>query len=292
MTLTVVGTGLIGGSIALDLKARGFASRVLGVDADPLHGQQALSLGLVDEVVDLREGISRGDLIVLAVPVNAIVEILPSVLDWTPLQSVVTDVGSTKGAICEAVEGHSRRSRFVPSHPIAGTENSGPPAAITGLFDNRTAIICDEEDCDAQAAEVIRHMYETLGMRVLSMDSDIHDRHIAYVSHISHVVSFALATTVLEIEQSENMIFDLASSGLDSTVRLAKSSPDMWAPILAQNAPYISEALDSYIRHLSRFKELIEDRNEGEAHAFMKGGNEIRRVLDHITVRGESWKQR
>lgn len=291
MTLTVVGTGLIGGSLALDLKARGFAQHVIGVDSNPLHGAQALALGLVDAIEDLQSGIARGDLVVLAIPVNAIAEVLPRVLDWAGDGSVITDVGSTKKAICEAVHDHPRRRRFVPSHPIAGTENSGPPAAIAGLFDNRTAIICDTPECDTEATDLVTEMYETLGMRIISMESGIHDRHIAYVSHISHVVSFVLATTVLEIEQSENMIFDLASSGLDSTVRLAKSSPEMWAPILAQNADYISEALDSYMRHLSRFKELIEGKNERGTHAFMKSGNEIRRVLDHITVRGESWKQ-
>jgi prephenate dehydrogenase len=291
MTITVVGTGLIGGSMALDLKARGFADHIIGVDRDAKCAKQALSLGIVDETRGLREAIPASDLVILAIPVDAIAELLPTVLDSVGKRTVVTDVGSTKRVICEAVRNHPGRKHFVASHPIAGTENSGPSAALENLFDNRPVILCDIEKSDAGAIQMVKEIYAVLNMRVVVMASDVHDRHMAYVSHISHVVSFALATTVLEIEKSEAMIFDLASSGLDSTVRLAKSSPDMWTPIFEQNSAFISEALGEYMRHLARIKAAIDQKKPTEVQHFMTQANEIRRVLDHMTERREQWKQ-
>ena len=285
MTVTIVGVGLIGGSLALDLKARGFAQRVIGVDSNPVHSGEALKLGLVDEIKDLPEALTPADLVVLAMSVDEVVRVLPGVLDMFGDRAIVTDVGSTKAKICDTIRGHPLRSRFVASHPIAGTENSGPRAAIRHLFDKRTAILCDIGESDGGAVETIQRMYHALRMKTVCMDSVMHDRHTAYVSHISHVASFALAATVLEIEESEAMIFDLASSGLDSTVRLAKSSPDMWTPILEQNARFVSEALDAYLRHLVRFKDLIDKRNEFGVYDFMKKANEIRRVLEDINGR-------
>ena len=285
MTVTIVGVGLMGGSLALDLKARGFAQRVIGVESDQENAGQAVALGLVDEVMDLTPALALAELVILAVPVDEIVRVLPVVLDLIGDCAVVTDAGSTKKRICDTIRDHPRRKRFVASHPIAGTENSGPGAALPGLFDNRTSILCDMGDSDEEAVATVRSMYQVLRMTVTCMDSDTHDRHMAYVSHVSHVVSFALAATVLEIEESEAMIVDLASSGLDSTVRLAKSSPEMWTPILEQNAGFVSEALGAYLSHLARFKKLIDAGDRAGVHDFMQEANDIRRVLDHMSER-------
>lgn len=287
MTVTIVGTGLIGGSLALDLKERGFTERIIGVETDTRHAEQALRRGLVGEIRPLVRALADTDLMVLAVPVDTIAGLLPSLLDQADDRITITDTGSTKHNICESVKGHRRRGRFVASHPIAGTENSGPSAAMHGLFDHKAAILCDTGDSEEDAVALVRRMYDVLRMRVVCMGSRSHDRHMAYVSHVSHVVSFALATTVLDIEKSENMICGLASSGLDSTVRLAKSSPEMWAPILEQNAGLISEALDAYLSHLGRFKAMIDNRDITGVYEFMKKGNDIRRVLDYMTQRSE-----
>ncbi len=287
MTVSIIGLGLIGGSLGLDLKSRGFAEKIIGVDVNRRHAQKALTLGLVDELGELDEAIESADLLILAVPVGVLAEMLPAVLDRINGATIVTDTGSTKRTICEVIRHHPKRKRFVAAHPIAGTENSGPSAAVRGLFNNKISILCDIGESDRDAAATVTRMYETVGMKVLRMQSELHDRHMAYVSHISHVVSFALASTVLEIEQSESLILDLASSGLDSTVRLAKSSPDMWTPILEQNAEAISRALESYLRHVTRFKHLIDKRDVSGIHEYLASGNEIRRVLDNIGRRGE-----
>ena len=279
MTTTVIGVGLIGGSMALDLKASGFSGRILGVDQSSDNASRALSLGLVDEVVDLRQGVESADLVILAVPVNAATTLLPGILDALAPAAVVTDAGSTKRGICEAVQDHPRRGRFVPSHPIAGTENSGPGAALHGLFRDKLGIICDRESSDPDALARVTELYGVLGMRVLFMDAREHDRHVAYVSHISHISSFVLATTVLEIEKSTSTIFDLAGSGFESTVRLAKSSPAMWTPIFEQNAQFVCEALDAYIKNITAFKELLEAGQTAKLARTMEEANAIRRVL-------------
>jgi len=279
MTTTVIGVGLIGGSMALDLRDSGLSDRILGVDQNSDNASRALALGLIDEAVGFQEGVTRADLIILAVPVDAAVTLLPRVLDELAPGAVVTDAGSTKRSICEAVRDHPRRGRFVPSHPIAGTENSGPGAALHGLFRGKLGIVCDRELCDPDALGRITELYGLLGMRVLFMDACDHDRHVAYVSHISHISSFVLATTVLEIEKSTATIFDLAGSGFESTVRLAKSSPAMWTPIFTQNAQFVCEALDAYIKNITAFKELVESGQMAQLARTMEEANAIRRVL-------------
>ena len=196
-------------------------------------------------------------------------------------------MGSTKHGICSAVERHPRRGRFVASHPIAGTENSGPAAALAGLFRDKLGILCNLEQSDPDAVALIRRIYGIVGMRLLTMDAQSHDLHVAYVSHISHITSFVLATTVLEIEKNTSTIFDLAGSGFESTVRLAKSSPDMWTPIFMQNATFVCEALDAYIRKITHFKEMIESGSHQALHTTMKQANEIRRVLYGLNGNGK-----
>ena len=282
MKLAVVGLGLIGGSMALDLKARNFVSEVLGVDQNEVHTKEALKLGLVDRIATLEEACKEADLIILATPVNILSSLLPNVLDLIQPDCTVTDVGSTKTKITESIKNHPKRKQFVPSHPMAGTEFSGPNAAHQGLFKDKATIICDSNDSGAEHLQKVIEMYQQLEMRVLYMNSKEHDLHAAYVSHLSHISSFVLANTVLDKEKNVNAIFDLASAGFESTVRLAKSSPDMWAPIFEQNHDHIVEALGAYIDHLKLFHQTLVAKDYTSTKALMTQSNEIKRVLEKI----------
>ncbi len=282
MKLAVVGLGLIGGSMALDLKARNFVSEVLGVDQNEVHTKDALKLGLVDRITTLEEACKEADLIILATPVNILSSLLPKVLDLIQPYGTVTDVGSTKAKITVSIKNHPKRKQFVPSHPMAGTEFSGPQAAHLGLFKDKATIICDSNDSGAEHLQKVIEMYQQLEMRVLYMNSKEHDLHAAYVSHLSHISSFVLANTVLDKEKNVNAIFDLASAGFESTVRLAKSSPDMWAPIFEQNHDHIVEALGAYIDHLKTFQQTLVAKDYTSTKALMTQSNEIKRVLEKI----------
>ncbi len=273
---------MLGGSLALQAKEKGIVKRVIGVDANPENADKALELGIVDEIATLEEAIPLTDLVVLATPVNVISGMLPRVLDALPDGKVVMDLGSTKEIICRVVEDHPRRRQYVAAHPIAGTENSGPAAAFSGLLKRKTMILCDQEKSSNAALNLVVSLAQSLEMRLSFMNSVEHDRHLAYVSHLSHISSFALGVTVLEKEKDESTIFDMAGSGFSSTVRLAKSSPDMWAPIFTQNTENISRALDAYIKRLQRFKEVIDGQDEVRSREIMHQANEIRRVLQGI----------
>lgn len=278
MQIGIIGIGLIGGSMAVDLKDRGFAARVVGVDENALHAAAAKELGLVDEVVEYEQCIAGSDLIIVAVPVNVAVKMIPDILDKVDRQ-VVTDVCSVKEKITEMVHYHPNRKNFVAAHPMAGTEYSGPWAALPSLFDGRAGIICNAEDSDFRAVELVRQMYDCLNMRIIYMRAAHHDVHTAYISHISHITSFALALTVLEKEKNEKNIFDLASGGFSSTVRLAKSNAGMWAPILSQNRENVLKVLDTYIEKLQEFKQCIaEDKEEGIKDLIAKA-NKIKRII-------------
>src|SRR5690606_409439 len=235
---TVIGLGLIGGCMAIDLRRGALATHLTGVDNNPDHAEVALKLGLVDEILPLEEAVPGADLVIVSIPVGAIQQSLPTILDLIQDTAVVIDAGSTKSLICEAVKNHPKRKQFVAAHPIAGTENSGPTAAFEGLFKNKMNIICEREKSGEEALITAERVFGILGMRTTFMDSREHDKHAAYVSHLSHVSSFLLGQTVLDIEKDEKNIFTLAGSGFASTVRLAKSSPDMWAPIFVQNSGY------------------------------------------------------
>lgn len=279
MILSVIGLGLIGGSIALDLKKRGFVSKVIGVDNNALNGHAAKKLGLVDEIQDLNTAVSSSDLVVLAIPVNAGLKMLPSIMDIVDNQ-IVTDLGSTKEQLIESIENHPKRGQFVPAHPMAGTEFSGPQAAHSGLFDGKCTIICNPEDSDKKAINTITDMFHCLKMRCVYMDAEVHDRQAAYVSHLSHISAFALSLTVLHKEKKDKHIFELASGGFDSTVRLAKSSAEMWTPIFQQNKKNVGKVLQKYIDTLQQFKDLIEEDNLEGVDDLIFEANDIRRVLD------------
>ncbi len=285
MKTAIIGLGLIGGSMAIDLRKAGIVSSIAGVDNNENHAARALDLGLVDEIIPLKEAVSQAALVITAIPVNAIKAVLFKVLDYVSDQAVVIDTGSTKSLICKAIENHTKRHQFVAAHPLAGTENSGPEAAFSGLFAQKTNIICEQEKSSPKALEVARQIFSALEMRTIFMDPVEHDKHVAYVSHLSHVSAFLLGQTVLDIEKDEKNIFDLAGSGFASTVRLAKSSPDMWAPIFEQNAEYLSQALLEYIMHLQKFQYHLMKRDVNELHRIMTSANHIREVLEGLDVK-------
>ena len=281
MVLGIIGLGLIGGSMAIDLKRRGFAQEVVGVETEPVNASAAKAIGLVDEVVDLKQCVDRSDVIVVAVPVGAAQALLPEILDMMPEGSgkVVMDVCSTKEQLVRSVENHPARAHYVASHPMAGTEYSGPWAAMSGMYDGHACIICDAEKSHPEAVQKVEALYDVLNMRVICMDSSSHDLHTAYVSHISHVTSFALALTVLEKERDEKHIFDLASGGFSSTVRLAKSSPDMWTPILTQNKENVLHVMDTYIEKMNAFRQAVAEGDEEAIRNLIEEANRIRRII-------------
>jgi prephenate dehydrogenase len=276
--IAIVGVGLIGGSLALQLNEKGLASKLIGVDANKDHQQKALELGLVDEVMDLDDAIKNSDVIVLAIPVDSMVKIIPAILDKID-QQIVIDLGSTKAELITIANKHPKRGRLVATHPMWGTEYSGPQAAMHGAFENKAVIICNAEESDADALEWTKNMYKKIGMHLLEMEAVAHDLHAAYVSHISHITSFVLANTVLEKEKEENAIFELASAGFESTVRLAKSNPSMWVPIFMQNRENILDVLNEHISQLRKFKSCLEKENYEYLQELIENANKIRRII-------------
>lgn len=282
MKVAIIGVGLIGGSMALDLKKRGFASHVTGVDNNPKHLNKALEMGIINDSGNLEEAVKTADLVIVAIPVDQTPKILKTVLDEAGQNTVVIDVGSIKSNICEAIKSHPKRSQFVACHPIAGTEYSGPDAAHYYLFDGKINILTDVDLSSEKALDTVKLLFETLKMKVIEMDSKEHDRHIAYVSHLSHITSFTLGLTVLNLEKDESNIFNMAGSGFASTVRLAKSSPDMWTPIFKENAVNLDEAIDAYIDQLKSLKKYIKEGNATAIHDTIESSNRIKGVLEGI----------
>ena len=278
MRLAVVGIGLMGGSIALSLKKKGFVSHVIGVDQNMEHQEQALQLGIVNEIMSLEDAVTSSDIIALATPVNVAELLLPNILNLVNKQ-VVFDLGSTKESIVNVANAHSNKGRFVPTHPMWGTEFSGPTAAQTDAFVDKATVICNKTQVDADALQIIEQMYAQLGMHILYMDAIKHDIHVAYVSHISHITSFALANTVLEKEKESDAIFELASGGFESTVRLAKSNAEMWVPIFMQNKENVLDVLNEHISQLRKFKASLEKENPDYLLELIQNANKIKRIL-------------
>lgn len=279
MIITTIGIGLIGGSLAITLKENGFAKHIIGVDARPENLDKAIRRRLIDEALPLEEGVAAADLILLAIPVDAMLQLLPRVLDLVNDRQVVLDVGSTKAQLLAAVDGHPKRGRYVATHPMAGTEFSGPEAAVPNLFDHKCAVLIDVERSDADALQLVSALYGSIPMQLLEMEREAHDLHTAYVSHISHISSFALALTVLAKEKDEARIFELASAGFSSTVRLAKSSPDMWVPIFRQNRDKVLDVLDEHINQLAHFRSLLIKQDFETFYQRIQEANEISRIL-------------
>jgi prephenate dehydrogenase len=279
MTVTIVGTGLIGGSMAIALRDLGIATKIIGVDANENHARRAVELKITDESTDLKTAIEQSKLVILSIPVHAAEELLPRVMDMVTGQAVVMDVSSTKQTIIKAVSSHPKRTRFVATHPMWGTENSGPEAAVKGAFTGKVTVISDKDHSDADAVEMVENIYKQLGMRILYMDAASHDVHAAYVSHISHITSFALANTVLEKEKEEDAIFAMASAGFESTVRLAKSNPAMWVQIFMQNRENVLDVLNEHISQLRKFKSCLEKENEEYLEQLIINANQIKKIL-------------
>ena len=278
--VAIIGLGLIGGSLARSLRDDGLAERLIGVEQNPAHAGRAQELGLVDEVEpDLAAAVRAADLVVVAVPVDAMLTVLPQVLDAATARQVVIDVGSTKAALLARVAGHARRGRFVAVHPMAGTEYSGPDAAVSGLFEGKTAVICDAAASDADALALVERLLTALSMRLIYLGAQAHDLHTAYVSHISHISSFALALTVLEKEKEEQRIFDLAAGGFASTVRLAKSAPATWVPIFRQNRLNVLDVLDEHVLQLQKLRALLAAEDYAGLTAEIQAANHIGKIL-------------
>jgi len=275
----IIGLGLIGGSLAISLRNKVDESKIVSAFYSDEESLIALERGLVDEVLSFEDVCKTSNIIILATPVELIQQLLPKVLDLVSENTVVTDVGSTKKSICDSIAYHPKRKQFVAAHPIAGTENNGPQAAIDGLFNGKLNILCDVEKSDKNAVNKVKELFESVGMHTTFRDADEHDRQLAYVSHLSHASSFMLGLTVLDMERNEENIFNLAGSGFESTVRLAKSSPEMWSSIFAQNKTNILTALRSYIENLQAFYQLIESDNTSKTKELMIAANEVRRVL-------------
>lgn len=284
MTVCIIGLGLIGGSMALDLKRRGLAKRIIGVEKRVAHAQKAMELGIADTILPMKEAVEQADVIVLAVPVDAALKRLPRILDRVTRQTVI-DVCSTKHSLCQSVSRHPARGRYVPAHPMAGTEFSGPEAAHSGLFDGAVNIYCDPEQSDQRAKETAKQIFDTLGMKTMYMKSVNHDEHVAYVSHISHISSFALALTVLEKEKNEKNILALAAGGFESTVRLAKSSAQMWTPIFTDNKAQLLEVIDTYSEVLASFKKAIQQSDRDALNGMITQANSIQEVLAPMSLK-------
>lgn len=279
-TVTIVGVGLIGGSFSLALKDQKLVNKVIGVSRSGATAQKALELGIIDEVLSLEDAVKQSDLIYVAIPVDVTLPVMKTILDRVTVKQIVVDAGSTKYALCKFLQDHPNRNRFVATHPMWGTEYSGPEAAVHGAFRGRSCVICEGEKSDSEALALIEKVYSLLGMSLVYMDAENHDVHAAYVSHISHITSFALANTVLEKEREEDAIFELAGGGFESTVRLAKSSPAMWGPIFMQNRENVLDVLNEHIMQLRKFKSCLEKENYAYLLELMENANKIRRILE------------
>ena len=277
--VTIVGVGLIGGSFALALKENHLAKNIIGVDTNEKNIETALALGLINEALSLEDAVQKSSLIFLAIPVDATVTVIRKLMELVTPKHIVADAGSTKLAMCEVLQDHPLRKRFVATHPMWGTEHSGPEAAVSGAFKGKACVICNKENSDPDAVERMEFIYKKIGMHLVYMNAQAHDLHAAYVSHISHITSFALANTVLEKEREDDAIFELASGGFESTVRLAKSNAAMWVPIFKQNKENVLDVLNEHIMQLKKFKSCLEKENYEYLHELIEDANKIKRII-------------
>lgn len=286
----VIGLGLIGGSFAISMREQYEGVELIGLDVSESHRKQALDLGWIDAAYDVKElnMLKTCDMVFLAVPVTVICELVRKVLDTVEKHTLVVDAGSTKQEICRVVKDHPNRAQFLACHPIAGTEFSGPKAAIKELFTQKIQILCEFDKTRTDLAQNALAVFEGMQMEIRYMDPVMHDKHLAYVSHLSHISSFMLGKTVMQLEPDEKNIFDMAGSGFESTVRLAKSSPEMWAPIFVQNKENVIDSLERYIDNLQQFKENLIEENEAFIRAEMKDINSIKSILNRIPTNNKS----
>tara|TARA_R110001632_G_scaffold101470_2_gene209124 strand:- start:577 stop:1431 length:855 start_codon:yes stop_codon:yes gene_type:complete len=281
MKVFIIGTGLIGGSFALDIQQEYADALIYGIDNNPAHLKEAKELNVIHHEA-VFDDLQHADIVFLTIPVDKSLSVLPKVLDIINDDALVIDVGSTKQCICDVVKDHPKRRNFLAAHPIAGTEFSGPKAALKGLYNEKTNIICEVEKTAFKLQERALDIFSKIGMRIRYMDAVSHDKHIAYVSHLSHISSFMLGKTVIDKEKNERDIFDMAGSGFESTVRLAKSSPAMWTPIFEQNKANVIETLEEYIGNLQQFKKLMQENKFDKVFEEMQNANHIKNILKGI----------
>jgi prephenate dehydrogenase len=283
MNVFIIGIGLIGGSFAKDIKRLVPDSKIFGIDTNGPHLEEALALNLIDTKATY-DDLAMAQMVIVSVPVDELLVVLPKILDAVNDDCVVFDGGSTKNLICKQLQNHPKRRNYLAAHPIAGTEFSGPSAAIEGLYDGKTNIICEVEKTAFKLQERALELFQKMGMRIRYMNPEAHDKHIAYVSHLSHISSFMLGKTVIEKEKNERDIFDMAGSGFESTVRLAKSSPAMWTPIFEQNKDNVVETLEEYIQNLEEFKQMLLENDFEGIYNEMNNTNKIKEILNGIPL--------
>ena len=286
MNIAIIGLGLMGGSFALDVKSVISNSIIYGIDSSDLNLSNALELGLIDQAISYND-LFKMDLVLIAIPVSHSLIVTPMVLDKINDDALVFDVGSTKETICEVLKNHPKRSNFLAAHPMAGTEFSGPKAAHKGLYLGKTNILCEFEKTDLKLREFALYIFDKLNMKIIYMDSKSHDVHIAYVSHLSHISSFMLGKTVIEKEKNEKNIFDLAGSGFESTVRLAKSLPETWTPIFLQNKNNLIIAIEEYVSNLNDLKKIIQNNDEQKLSSILNDTNRIKEILSNKLENGK-----
>ncbi|MBT3443213.1 MAG: prephenate dehydrogenase [Flavobacteriaceae bacterium] len=286
MNIAVIGLGLMGGSFALDIKSVYSNSKIFGIDNSDSNLKEALALDLIDQIITY-DDLIKMDIVLVSIPVNYSLIVIPKVLEKINENTLVFDVGSTKEAICQILENHPKRANFLAAHPMAGTEFSGPKAAHKGLYIGKTNILCEFEKTDNKLREFALEIFDNLNMKIIYMDPKPHDVHVAYVSHLSHISSFMLGKTVIEKEKNEKNIFDLAGSGFESTVRLAKSLPETWTPIFLQNKNNLVLAIDEYISNLNALKKIIENNDSNKLSSILNNTNRIKEILSNKLENGK-----
>ncbi len=278
MNIICIGLGLIGGSFAKRMRKLHPNALIMGMDKNSVHLHSATKMGLIDGEATLAD-LKNANLVVLSIPVDAATKLAPELLNQIGEESLLVDMGSTKANICKNVENHPRREQFLAMHPIAGTEFSGPQAAIENLFDHQLMILCEVEKTRETLKEQMLQILTKIPMQLKYMHPEAHDKHLAYVSHLSHISSFMLGKTVLDLEKNEEEIFHLAGSGFASTVRLAKSNPRTWSAIFSENKEEVLTSLKEYIENLTNFQEMLKNNDFASLELQLEETQRIKEVL-------------
>ena len=276
MNIAIVGLGLMGGSLAKSLKKLDFIDNIVGSDHNKLHQKEAIELGLVDKIIEFDE-VKEYDVIFLAIPVDGVISALKN-LTGVKQDSTIIDLGSTKSKIVSSVPREIRKN-FVAAHPMTGTENFGPRAAVDNLYRNNVVVLCDIEDSGEEQAKIAKKIFRSLDMKKYFMSANEHDRHAAFISHMPHAISYSLANTVMNQENKHN-ILALAAGGFRSMSRLAKSSANMWEDIFRQNRTNLLEAIELFEDELSLLKKYIQDEEWDKVHKNIEAGNRLHDILD------------
>ncbi|PUE64079.1 prephenate dehydrogenase [Arcobacter caeni] len=276
MNIGIIGLGLMGGSLAKAVKRYGIANKVYGFTNSEKNKKDILDLNLVDELVDLETLKKVSDVIILAIPVDAIIGMFPDFLDINENTTII-DMGSTKEYIVKSIPKKIRQN-FIAAHPMTGTEKSGPKAAIDDLYEGKTVVFCDLEDNGNLHVNKAFKIFQAIGMRIVVMDSNQHDIHACFMSHLPHILSFSLANTVMSHEDPKSIIA-LAAGGFKDMSRIAKSSPRMWGDIFKQNKKNLLASIDLFENQLQNAKKMLEEDNYELLEEWMKKANTLHEIL-------------